>query len=72
VLAQKLKALNADLKKWNEEVFGNVGKQKKEMAEGLCELELTAEERALTEDERLKKKAISRELERNIILEEAS
>jgi hypothetical protein len=71
VLAQKLKALNADLKKWNE-VFGNVGKQKKEMAEGFCELELTVEERALTEDERLKKKAISRELERNIILEEAS
>jgi hypothetical protein len=28
VLAQKLKALKSDLKKCNEEVFGNVAKQK--------------------------------------------
>jgi hypothetical protein len=30
VFARKLKALRANLKKWNEEVFGNVGVQKKE------------------------------------------
>jgi predicted translin family RNA/ssDNA-binding protein len=35
VLAQKLKALKTDLKKWNEEVFGDVGKRKREMVEGL-------------------------------------
>jgi hypothetical protein len=29
VLAQKLKALKLDLKKWNEEVFDNVEKRKK-------------------------------------------
>jgi hypothetical protein len=29
VLASKFKALKADLKKWNEEVFGDVGKKKK-------------------------------------------
>jgi hypothetical protein len=28
VLMRKLKPLNTNLKKWNEEVFGNVGKQK--------------------------------------------
>jgi hypothetical protein len=38
VLAHKLKALKSDLKKRNQEAFGNVGKQMKEMVEGLCEL----------------------------------
>jgi len=31
VLANKLKALKADLKKWNEEVFGDLGKKKNEL-----------------------------------------
>jgi hypothetical protein len=35
VLANKLKALKADLKKWNEEVFGDIGKKKKELLEGI-------------------------------------
>jgi hypothetical protein len=35
VFARKLKALKVDLKKWNEEVFGNVGVRKKEMEKGL-------------------------------------
>jgi hypothetical protein len=30
ILASKLKALKTDLKKWNEEVFGDLGKKKKE------------------------------------------
>jgi hypothetical protein len=55
VLAQKLKALKADLKKWNEEVFGDVGKRKREMVESLCALDLLAEERSLTEVESIKK-----------------
>lgn len=28
VFTHKLKAMKADLKKWNEEIFGNVGKRK--------------------------------------------
>jgi hypothetical protein len=28
VLANKLKLLKRDLKKWNEEVFGNIGRKK--------------------------------------------
>jgi hypothetical protein len=39
VLANKLKALKADLKKWNAEVFGDAGKKKKELLEGIKELE---------------------------------
>jgi hypothetical protein len=31
VLSNKLKALKADLKKWNEEVFGDLGKKKNEL-----------------------------------------
>jgi hypothetical protein len=37
VLAYKLKVLKSDLKKWNEEIFGNVGQQK-EMMDGIHEL----------------------------------
>jgi hypothetical protein len=37
-----------------------------------CELDMVAEERPLTEDETLRKEDISRELERFILLEEAS
>jgi hypothetical protein len=72
VLAQKLKALKADLKKWNEEVFGDVGKRKWEIMESLCALDLLAEERSLTEDERIKKEDYSKELERSIYLQEVS
>jgi hypothetical protein len=67
VLAQKF-----DLKKWNEEVFGNVWKRKKEMVDGLCELDLIAGERLLTGDEKLKKEDYSKKLEKSIFLEEVS
>jgi hypothetical protein len=30
ILASKLKALKVDLNKWNEEVFGDVGKKRKD------------------------------------------
>jgi hypothetical protein len=35
VLACKLKALKVDLRKWNEEVFGYVGLQKKALLDGI-------------------------------------
>jgi hypothetical protein len=72
VLACKLKALKSDLKKWNEEVFGNVGKKKKDLLDGIRELDIIAEGRPLTEDERLRKEDISKELERFILFEEVS
>jgi hypothetical protein len=42
------------------------------MVEDLCELNLNAEGRLLTEDEKLKKEDFSRELEKSIFLEEVS
>jgi hypothetical protein len=31
----KIESLNFVLKKWNEEIFGNVGKRKKELVDGI-------------------------------------
>jgi hypothetical protein len=42
ILACKLKALKADLKKWNEEIFGNVGKKKKDLMDGIRGLDFIA------------------------------
>jgi hypothetical protein len=47
VLANKLKSLKRDLKKWNEEVFGDIGRKKKELLEGIQELDAMAETRGL-------------------------
>jgi hypothetical protein len=63
VLACKLSALKTDLKKWNEEIFGNVRKQKKDLVDGIRELDMIAEGRPLTRDERLRKEELSRDLE---------
>jgi hypothetical protein len=35
-----LKALKTDLKKWNEEVFSDIGMKKKELLESIRELDL--------------------------------
>jgi hypothetical protein len=56
VLANKLKALKVDLKKWNEDVFGDVGKKKNELFEGIQELDIIAECRCLVEEERVRKR----------------
>jgi hypothetical protein len=55
VLAQKLKALKADLKKWNEQVFGNVEFRKKALLEELNALDCLEEERGLAPEEKLRK-----------------
>jgi uncharacterized protein YydD (DUF2326 family) len=69
VLANKLKALKADLKKWNEEVFGDVGKKKNELLEGIQELDLIEECRYL-EEESIRKIDMLRELEKTLLFEE--
>ena len=43
MIARKLKALKGDLKKRNVEVFGDVGKRKKELEEELGELDSPVE-----------------------------
>jgi len=68
----QLKALKKDLKKWNYEIFSNVGKRKKDLVDGIRELDIIAKGRPLIEDERLRKEKISRDLERLILYEEVS
>jgi hypothetical protein len=72
VFASKLKALKTDIKQWNEEVFGNVGVNKKKLEKGLCELDLIALERPLSEEEKFKREEFSRNLELHVFLEEVS
>jgi hypothetical protein len=72
VFARKLKALKIDLKKWNEEVFRNVGVQKTKLEKSLSELDLIAKERLLSKKENFKREDYSRNLEWNILLEEVS
>jgi hypothetical protein len=72
VLANKLKALKANLKKWNVEVFGDVGKKKKELLEGIKELECIEESWGLVEEEQVRKSDMIRELEKTLMFEEVN
>ena len=72
IMACKLKALKADLKKWNEEVFGNVGVKKKKLMAELVELDTMADLRPLTGEELQKKALIVADLERTSLFEEIS
>jgi exonuclease III len=70
VLANKLKSLKLDLKKWNEEVFGDIGRKKRELLEGIQEMDVLAENRGLLEEEKMKKEDMARELESTLLCEE--
>ena len=49
VFARKLKALKLDMKRWNEEVFGNIGRNKRTLLEDLRGFNEHKESRALEE-----------------------
>jgi hypothetical protein len=72
VLASKLKALKVDLKIWNAEVFGDVGKKKTELLEGIKELECFEEAWGLVEEERIQKSDMIRELEKTLLFKEVN
>jgi len=72
ILACKLKALKQDLKKWNEEVFGSVERNKRKLFEELQAFDSIESSRALVEEEILKKTKIVGEIERVSLLEEVS
>jgi hypothetical protein len=72
VMARKLKALKGDLKIWNVEVFGDIGKRKKEMEDELDELDRIGENRELTVEEVNKRDECSNSLERILFQEEVS
>ena len=54
ILAHKLKALKLDLKRWNEEVFGNVSFKWKLLFDELTEVDVLAETRPLSAAEKIK------------------
>jgi hypothetical protein len=72
ILACKLKALEADLRKWNEEVFDNVERKRKILLEELHVFDIIEEERAFVIDDRLKKAEVVNELERSTLMDEVS
>jgi hypothetical protein len=72
VLARKLKALKDDLRRWNNEVFGHVGKRKKDFLEEIRELDSLEEDRDLDDEEKRKKLLLSMELERLLLCKEIS
>ena len=53
ILAKKLKALKADLKKWNKEVFGDLAFRKKNLLTDLMGLDAREELLGLSNEERL-------------------
>jgi hypothetical protein len=72
VLANKLKALKGDLKKWNEDEFGHVTMKKNMMMADLRELDLVEETRPLSVDEKSKKELTIVELDKLFLMEEIS
>jgi hypothetical protein len=72
ILAQKLKALKADLKKWNEQVFGNVEYRRKVLLEELNALDNLEEGRGLDAEEKIRKSTVVCELEQVTLQEEIS
>ena len=72
VMASKLKALMADLKLWNSLEFGDVSLKLQGVLQAIQRLEVIAENRDLTEEEKTEKKNLKIEWEKNSLLEEIS
>lgn len=58
LFAHKLKALKADLKVWNEQVFGNLENQKKNLLGELIVLDGLGKERVLRNKEKRRKDSV--------------
>ena len=69
-IASKLKALKLDLKKWNEEEFGNVKSRMRKLWKDLNKLDLIADCRPLTNEEILEKDRLHTKLEKVTLMEE--
>ena len=71
MLACKLKALKGDLRRWNYETFGHVGKRKM-LLDDVKKLDISGEGCGLNKEERRSKEELSSELERLLMCEEIS
>lgn len=71
-MAQKLEDLKLNLKKWNEEVFGNVEMRKKNFLVEVHDLEAIVEERFLSDEKTTRKAKITSDLKMITLLDEVS
>ena len=69
-LANKLKMLKLDLKRWNVEEFGNIGLRVQNLWKDFNELEVIEDDRVPSVEESREKDRISGELEKATLLEE--
>jgi hypothetical protein len=67
ILANKLNALKVDLKKWNEEEFGNVTLKKNQLLQEINEFDSTEENRPLSAEEKVKKELVKADLEKILL-----
>ena len=72
VLAKKLRALEGEIKRWNCEVFGNVGVRNKARSTELELLDSIEEGRGLMEEEKESRKGLVTDLEASLLQEEIS
>jgi hypothetical protein len=72
ILAKKLRALKSEIKRWNREVFGNVGVRNKAWAEELDFLDRIEEVRRLSEEEKERMRVLVSDLEASLLQEEIS
>jgi hypothetical protein len=70
VLAKKLQALKGEIKKWNCEVFGDVGARNKAWAEELEMLDNYEVSRGLSEEEKERRRGLVADLEASLLQEE--
>jgi hypothetical protein len=71
ILAKKLRVLKGEIKRWNSEVFGNVGARNKAWAEELELLDRSEELRGLSEEEK-ERRLMASDLEASLLQEEIS
>ena len=72
ILAQKLKALKADLKKWNREVFGDLAFRKKNLLTELMGLDAREESVGLSNEDQHRRIRLKGDIEHLASLEEIS
>ena len=72
VMASKLKALKGDLKQWNAQEFGNVAVHQQGLLHSLNAIEIIAENRSLTAEEKKEKERLILDWEKNSLLDEIS
>uniref|UniRef100_A0A2N9EXD0 Reverse transcriptase domain-containing protein n=1 Tax=Fagus sylvatica TaxID=28930 RepID=A0A2N9EXD0_FAGSY len=72
ILSKKLKALKADLRQWNKDVFGDVGVRKGELMREIQQLDALEESRTLSVEERTSREDRRGELHKVMDLDEIS